>query len=139
MTSQPTDHTPGVKRLHVLRGAHDTAIVCSQYPSITAAAKRELMNAVGRSGLAGPINLIATCPIQSPQTLRELGLEPLQPLIAVPEPSAAQRLRLAAERVIACWEHGDLADAVRELAAALGASTSELHGCELALDQAPAP
>ena len=139
MTIQSTDHTPGVKRLHVLRGAHDTAVVVSQYPSITAAAKREVIAAASRSGVAGPINLIATCPIQSPQTLRELGLEPLQPLIAVSELTAVQRLRLAAERVIACWEQGDLADAVRELAAVLAASTSELRGCELALDQAHAP
>ena len=139
MTIQSTDHTPGVKRLHVLRGVYDTIIVFSQYASITAAAKREVITVASRSGLAGPINLIATCPIQSPQTLRELGLEPLQPLIAVSELTAAQRLRKAAERVIACWEHGDLAEAVRDLAAALAASTSELRGCELALDQAHAP
>lgn len=140
MTIQSTDHTPGVKRLHVLRGAHDTAVVVSQYPSITAAAKREVIAAASRSGVAGPINLIATCPIQSPQTLRELGLEPLQPLIAISEPTTAvRRLRHAAERVIARWEQGDLAEAVRDLAAALAASTSELRGCELALDQAHAP
>jgi len=139
MTILSTDHTPGVKRLHVLRGAHDTAVVFSQYPSITAAAKRQVIAVACRSGLAGPINLIATCPIQSPQTLRELGLEPLQPLIAVPELTAAQRLRKAAERVIACWEQGDLADAVRKLVTALTASTSELRGSELTLDQAHAP
>ena len=139
MTIQSTDHTLGVKRLHVLRGAHGTAIVCSQYPAITASAKRDVIAVASRGGLAGPIHLIATCPIQSPQTLRELGLEPLQPLIAVPEPSTAQRLRHAAERVIARWEHGDLAEAVRELAAALASSPSELRGCELALDQAYAP
>ena len=139
MTIQATDHTPGVKRLHVLRGAHDTAVVFSHYPAITAAAKREVIAAASRSGLAGPINLIATCPIQSPQTLSELGLKPLRPLIAVPEPRAVQRLRLAAERVVTRWEHGDLAEAVREPAAVLAASTSELRGCELALDQAHAP
>ena len=139
MTDQPSSQSVGVKRLHVLCNGHDTIVVFSQYPAITAATKREVISVASRSGLAGPINLIATCPIQSPQTLRELGLEPLQPLIAMSELTAVQRLRLAAERVIARWEHGDLADAVRELAAALAVSTSELRGCELALDQAQAP
>ena len=138
MTIQSTVDTIGVKRLHVLRGAHDTAVVVSQYPSFTAAAKREVIAVASRSGVAGPIQLVATCPIQSPQTLHELGLEPLQPLIAVGSDMAIQRLRLAAERVIACWEHGDLDEAVRELAAALAASTSELRGYELALDWAHA-
>jgi hypothetical protein len=60
-------------------------------------------------------------------------------LIDVSKLTAAQRLRKVAERVIACWEQGDVADAVRELAAALAATTSELCGCELVLDQAHEP
>jgi hypothetical protein len=39
---------------------------------------------------------------------------------------AAEDLLYAAEQVIACWEHGDLAEAVRNLAAVIATARGEI-------------
>jgi hypothetical protein len=77
-----TQQTTGVKRLHILRDAQGTIIVVfSQFPAMTAAARRKVLTAARQSGLLEPIQLIATCPIQAPQVLQQLGLPALQPFV----------------------------------------------------------
>ena len=74
--------TTGVKRLHILRDAQGiTIVVFSQFPAMTAAARRKVLTAAHQSGLLEPIQLIATCPIQAPQVLQQLGLPALQPFV----------------------------------------------------------
>ena len=74
--------TTGVKRLHILRDAQGIVLVIfSQFPAMTAAARRKVLAASRQSGLREPIQLIATCPIQAPQVLQQLGLPALQPFV----------------------------------------------------------
>lgn len=74
--------TTGVKRLHILRDARGAVTVLfSQFPAMTATAKRKVLTATLQSGLQEPIQLIATCPIQSPQVLQQLGLPALTPFV----------------------------------------------------------
>jgi len=74
--------TTGVKRLHILRDAQGIIIVVfSQFPAMTAAARRKVLTAAHQSGLLEPIQLIATCPIQAPEVLQQLGLPALQPFV----------------------------------------------------------
>ena len=75
--------TTGVKRLHILRDARGTiAVVFSQFPDMTAAAKRKVLVAARQAGLQEPVYLAATCPIQSPQVLQQMGLPALTPFVA---------------------------------------------------------
>jgi hypothetical protein len=74
--------TTGVKRLHILRDAQGIVLVIfSQFPAMTAAAKRRVLAAAHQSGRPEPIQLIATCPIQAPQVLQQLGLPALTPFV----------------------------------------------------------
>jgi len=90
-------HNLGVKRLHVLRGAQGTVIVIlpmsrsavwsgwaarrTEFPAMTAAAKRKVLSVARRAGLQEPVYLAATCPIQSPQVLQQMGLPALTPAV----------------------------------------------------------
>ncbi len=75
--------TTGVKRLHILRDARGiVTVVFSQFPAMTAAARRKVQAATHQAGLQEPLQLIATCPIQSPQVLQQLGLPALTPFVA---------------------------------------------------------
>lgn len=69
------------KRLHVL---HDTrgapAVNISDVPVVNAAHRRELLALAEAAGLQPPIAIVSTSPIQSPLTLDQLGLPPLQVL-----------------------------------------------------------
>jgi hypothetical protein len=75
--------TTGVKRLHVLRDAQGTLVVIfSQFPAMTAVATRKVLAAARQAGLQEPVQLNATCPIQSPQVLQQMGLPALTPFVA---------------------------------------------------------
>lgn len=74
--------TTGVKRLHILRDARGTiAVVFSQFPAMTATAKRKVLAAARQAGLQEPLQLTHTCPLQAPQVLQQLGLPALTPFV----------------------------------------------------------
>ncbi len=67
------------KRLHVLRDACGvTCVIFSDVPAVTAAHKQTLIAMARLAGLAEPITLLSTSPIQSPHSLAELGLDHLR-------------------------------------------------------------
>ena len=69
------------KRLHVLHDTRGTpAVIVSDVPVVNAAQRRELLALAEAAGLQPPIGLVSTSPIQSPLTLDQLGLTPLQVL-----------------------------------------------------------
>jgi hypothetical protein len=77
-----SQQTTGVKRLHILRDARGSVtVVFSQFPAMTATAKRKVLSAARQAGLQEPVYLAATCPIQSPQVLQQIGLPALTPFV----------------------------------------------------------
>lgn len=66
-------------RLHVLNDGQRTCVIVTDEASVNAAVKRRLVEVASQAGLVVP-DLISTSPIQSPKTLKQLGLEAWQPL-----------------------------------------------------------
>ena len=67
-------------RLHVLSDGQRTCVIVTNEGSVNAAVRRRLIEVASQAGLVLP-KLISTNPIQSPKTLKQLGLEAWQPLV----------------------------------------------------------
>lgn len=75
-------------RLHVLGDGQQTCVIVTDEPSVTAAVKRQLLAVAEQAGLIDP-HLVSTSPIQSPHSLKQIGLAPWQPLVYVAGSTAA--------------------------------------------------
>jgi hypothetical protein len=78
-------------RLHVLSDGQRTRVLVTDEASVTAAVKRRLLMVAEQAGLIEPY-LVSTSPIQSPDNLKRLGLEPWRPLRYAADASAASRI-----------------------------------------------
>ncbi len=69
------------KRVHVLKDTCGvTCVIFSEVPAVNAAHQRTLLTLARLAGLAEPITLLSTSPIQSPHSLADLGLDHLRVL-----------------------------------------------------------
>ena len=69
------------KRVHVLKDTCGvTCVIFSDVPAVNAAHKQALIALARLAGLAEPITIVSTSPIQSPDTLADLGLDHLRVL-----------------------------------------------------------
>ena len=69
------------KRLHVLKDTCGvTCVIFSDVAAVNAAHKQTLIVLARLAGLAEPIAIVSTSPIQSPHTLAELGVDHLRVL-----------------------------------------------------------
>jgi len=80
-------------RLHVLSDGQRTCVLVTDEVAVNAAVKRQLLAVAEQAGLIEPY-LVSTNPIQSPDNLKRLGLEPWQPLRYAAEPVASAASRI---------------------------------------------
>ncbi len=67
------------KRMHVLKDTCGvTCVIFSDVPAVNAVQRQALIALARLSGLAEPITILSTSPIQSPRSLAELGVEHLR-------------------------------------------------------------
>ena len=67
------------KRVHVLKDTCGvTCVIFSDVPAVNAAHTQTLIALARLAGLAEPITILSTSPIQSPHSLAELGVDHLR-------------------------------------------------------------